>query len=79
MISYDHGNRGENRAKSVVADYPVKRPVTVYYKPGSPGVSVLEKGIFESTYEAIYIGYGLIIFSLVYTVLRLIWTFFRGG
>ena len=60
-------------------EYPVEHYVKVFYKPGRPGVSVLEPGIYRSTYYPVYIGYGMIIFSLVFTLFRSAWSVFRGS
>ncbi len=78
-INYDNDYRGRSWAGRAVKKYPVEHYVKVFYKPGRPGVSVLEPGIYRSTYYPVYIGYGMIIFSLVFTLFRSAWSVFRGS
>jgi len=77
-INYDMENRGKKWAENIVSDYPVNHPVTVYFKPDNPEFAVLEKGLFDSTTDPVYIGYALIIFSILFIIVRAAWSLWRG-
>ena len=66
-IAFQAGGDREE-AERLVAKYPAKGPVTVYYRPGDPQKSVLEPGTKPRTPLGIYLGIVFIVVTIAVSV-----------
>ncbi len=55
----------KKNAEALINRYPLDFPVTVYYSPEYPGVSVLERGVFASNYGKVITGYAIFALGLI--------------
>jgi hypothetical protein len=69
MVTFgDYSSPDPSHADSIVKKYPVGSSVTVYYSPGEPETSVLERGVTWSTVA--YAVPFLLVVLLVFGVIR---------
>jgi len=58
------GASDSSNANDLIIRYPEKKPATIYYKPESPGVSVLEPGSNSDTKDQVILGLAFMLLGI---------------